>query len=37
MNLIDNLKWRYATKKYDNTKKVTAADVESGEHAYGRL
>lgn len=27
MDLIDNLKWRYATKKYDNTKKVAAEDV----------
>lgn len=28
MELLDNLKWRYATKKYDSTKKVAQADVD---------
>ncbi|PJJ79211.1 nitroreductase family protein [Mucilaginibacter auburnensis] len=27
MSLIENLKWRYATKKYDPTKKVSQEDV----------
>ncbi|OJV51888.1 MAG: NAD(P)H-dependent oxidoreductase [Bacteroidetes bacterium 43-16] len=27
MSLLDNLKWRYATKKYDKTKKVSEEDV----------
>lgn len=27
MQLIENLKWRYATKKYDAAKKVTEADI----------
>jgi len=27
MNLIENLKWRYATKKYDTTKKVSEQDI----------
>jgi nitroreductase len=27
MQLIENLKWRYATKKYDNTKKVRNEDL----------
>jgi nitroreductase len=28
MALLDDLKWRYATKKYDSTKKVAQADVD---------
>lgn len=28
MALLDNLKWRYATKKYDPTKKVAQDDVD---------
>lgn len=28
MALLDDLKWRYATKKYDATKKVSREDVE---------
>jgi len=28
MSLIDSLKWRYATKKYDNTKKVSTENIE---------
>ncbi|OJW16881.1 nitroreductase family protein [Mucilaginibacter sp. 44-25] len=28
MSLIDDLKWRYATKKYDPTKKVSQEDVD---------
>ncbi|RLZ11505.1 NAD(P)H-dependent oxidoreductase [Faecalibacter macacae] len=28
MSLIDTLQWRYATKKYDTTKKVDEADVQ---------
>ncbi|PAW94397.1 NAD(P)H-dependent oxidoreductase [Mucilaginibacter sp. MD40] len=28
MSLIDDLKWRYATKKYDPTKKVSQKDVD---------
>lgn len=27
MNLIDSLKWRYATKKFDATKKVSEKDI----------
>ena len=27
MNLLDNLHWRYATKKYDTTRKVSQEDV----------
>lgn len=27
MNLIDNLKWRYATKEYDTSKKVNESDL----------
>ena len=27
MSLLENLQWRYATKKYDPTKKVSAEDV----------
>ena len=28
LNYIDSLKWRYAAKKYDTTKKVSAEDLE---------
>ena len=28
MSLIDNLKWRYATKKFDTSKKVSEKDIE---------
>lgn len=28
MSLIDNLKWRYATKKFDHTKKLTAEQLD---------
>lgn len=28
MSLLDHLQWRYATKKYDASKKVTQADVD---------
>ena len=28
MALLDNLKWRYATKAYDSTKKVDQEDVD---------
>ncbi|PKO98856.1 MAG: NAD(P)H-dependent oxidoreductase [Bacteroidetes bacterium HGW-Bacteroidetes-8] len=28
MNIIDNLKWRYATKKFNTNKKITADNLE---------
>lgn len=28
MNLIENLKWRYATKHYDTSKKIAHSDIE---------
>jgi len=28
MNLINNLKWRYATKQFDSTKKISDKDLE---------
>ena len=28
MSLIDNLKWRYATKKFDTSIKVSEKDIE---------
>ncbi|WKN31222.1 NAD(P)H-dependent oxidoreductase [Porifericola rhodea] len=28
MELIENLKWRYATKKFDPNKKISSADIE---------
>ncbi|KAF2509367.1 NAD(P)H-dependent oxidoreductase [Flavobacterium zhairuonense] len=31
--LLDNLSWRYATKKYDATKKVSAADLNTLKEA----
>lgn len=33
MKLIENLKWRYATKKYDTTKKVSEDDVQQIKEA----
>lgn len=33
MNLIQNLKWRYATKKYDSTKKVSTEDMNQIKEA----
>jgi len=29
MNLLENLRWRYATKKYDPTKKVAQKDLDT--------
>ena len=28
-NFIENQKWRYATKKFDASKKVSASDLET--------
>ena len=33
MKLIENLKWRYATKKYDSTKKVSEDDLQQIKEA----
>lgn len=33
MNLIDSMKWRYAVKKFDTTKKVSNADLETIKEA----
>ncbi len=33
MNLIENLKWRYATKKFDPSRKVSEADLEKIKEA----
>ena len=33
MSLIDSLNWRYATKKFDPTKKVSDADIETLKEA----
>jgi nitroreductase len=33
MKLIENLKWRYATKKYDTTKKVSDDDLQQIKEA----
>lgn len=33
MDFIDHLNWRYATKKFDATKKVSAADLENLKEA----
>jgi nitroreductase len=33
MQLIDNLKWRYATKKYDTSKKISSEDLEKIKEA----
>lgn len=35
MTLIDNLKWRYATKKFDKNRKVSAADLSQLKQAVG--
>ena len=32
-NFIENQKWRYATKKFDATKKVSASDLETLKEA----
>ena len=33
MSLIDSLNWRYATKKFDSTKKVSDADIATLKEA----
>ncbi len=33
MQLVENLKWRYATKKFDDTKKVSATDLDNIKEA----
>jgi len=33
LNYIDSLKWRYAVKKYDTTKKVSSEDIETLKEA----
>ena len=33
MELIENLKWRYATKKFDYGKKISAEDLEKLQEA----
>jgi len=33
MQLVENLKWRYATKKFDDTQKVSATDLEKIKEA----
>ena len=33
MELLDNLNWRYATKKFDATKKVSTADLDKIKEA----
>ncbi|WNJ18782.1 NAD(P)H-dependent oxidoreductase [Pontibacter sp. G13] len=33
MGLIDHLNWRYATKRFDNTKKVSEADLATMQEA----
>lgn len=33
MGLIDSLKWRYATKKYDSSKKISDEDLETLQEA----
>lgn len=33
MSLIENLNWRYATKKFDTTKKVSNADIDTIKEA----
>ena len=35
MNLIENLKWRYATKIYDTTKRVCEDDIHQIKEAIG--
>ena len=34
MNIIESLKWRYATKKFDATKKVTAQQLQLLKEAF---
>ena len=31
--LLENLNWRYATKKFDATKKITTSDLETLKEA----
>lgn len=33
MGVIDNLKWRYATKKFDTSKKISPSDLETIKEA----
>jgi nitroreductase len=33
MNITDNLKWRYATKKFDTTKKISGENIEKLKEA----
>lgn len=33
MNITENLKWRYATKKFDTTKKISNEDIEKLKEA----
>lgn len=33
MNLLEHLQWRYATKKFDSTKKVSSNDIEKLKQA----
>ena len=33
MNILENLKWRYATKKFDKTRKIATSDVEKLKEA----
>ena len=33
MSIIDSLKWRYATKKFDTDKKVSDADIATLKEA----
>ena len=35
MNLIENSKWRYATKSYDTTKRVCEDDIDQIKEAIG--
>jgi nitroreductase len=34
MNLLDSLKWRYATKIFDKNKKVSDSDLEEVLEAF---
>lgn len=34
MSIISNLKWRYATKRFDNSKKLTGAQINSLKEAF---
>ena len=33
MGVINNLKWRYATKKFDTSKKISPSDLETIKEA----